>query len=141
MRGPEWALMVCALASGCGDNISDDLYFTFDDRQVLCGFSIDEHVNPVDWDRLQDRIDVAAAERWVLNVYAHTPGVTVSHETLDRAFGMFERAGLELTSYPISNRPLRRSPALHSRSTTTRSTRGSPSASYSRATARRSRSS
>lgn len=98
--GSDRALLVaCTLLTACGDNIRDDLYFTFDDRQVLCGFSIDEHIHPVDWDRLQERIDIAADQRWVLNVYAHTPGVTVSHETLDRAFAMFETAGLEFTTY------------------------------------------
>ncbi|MBA3451592.1 MAG: polysaccharide deacetylase family protein, partial [Deltaproteobacteria bacterium] len=87
------------MSAACGDNRSDDLYFTFDDRKVLCGFSIDEHLRPVDWNRLQERIDLAADEDWVLNVYAHTPGVTVSHATLDRAFTMFARAGLGFTTY------------------------------------------
>ncbi len=93
------ACLVAALCAGCGDNIKDDLYFTFDHRQLLCGAPIDDYINELDWDRLQQRIDIAVEQRWVLNLYAHTPGESIRVETLDRAFAMFERAGLRFTTY------------------------------------------
>lgn len=93
-----WALLAL-LAGGCGDNIDDALYFTYDDRPLLCAFAIDDFVVPVDWDRVQERIDTALAQSWVLLAYAHTPGVTVSLDTLERAFSMFDAAGLAYTTY------------------------------------------
>lgn len=92
-------LALLPLCAGCGDNISDDLYFTFDDRQLLCGAPLDDYINPVDWDRLQERIDTAVDQRWVLNIYAHTPGVSIRMDTLERAFAMFDAAGLRFTTY------------------------------------------
>jgi len=126
-----------ARAPPCGDNLSDDLYFTFDDRQVLCGFPIDDYINPVDWDRLQERIDLAVDQRWILNAYAHTPGVSITTETLERAFTMFEAAGSRSSPTATSIPTPHRSPASPSHSTTTPSTAGSRRALCSTATARR----
>ncbi len=89
----------CALAAGYGDNISDDLYFTFDDRRLLCGFTIDDYVHEIDWDLLAHRIAIAVDQRWILNVYAHKPGVTISVASLDHAMSMFEEAGLAFSTY------------------------------------------
>lgn len=76
------------------------MYFTYDDRRLLCAFAIDDYLVPTDWDRLQARIDDAVAEHWVVNVYAHSPGVTIDPVTLERAFSMFDEAGLAYLTYP-----------------------------------------
>jgi hypothetical protein len=81
---------------GCTDPAtSDDFFYSFEpDRQLLCGFPIDDYLKPTNWDRLQERIDIAVEQKWVVNVYAHSPGVTVQVATLERAFSMFADAGL-----------------------------------------------
>lgn len=90
------AVLVLLVAS-C--TVSDSVYFTYDDRQLLCGMPIDDYQVAENWDRLQARIDNAVEQNWVLNVYAHSPGVTISMATLDRAFSMFERAHLPFMTY------------------------------------------
>lgn len=92
------AVVVCALvAVGC--NARDDLFFTFDDRQVLCGLSLDDYKSDVDWGGLEYEISVAVEASWVLNRYAHEPGATVRIDTLERAFSMFAHAGLRFVTY------------------------------------------
>ena len=95
------AWVIVALLGGCGTVVSDELYFTNDDRALLCAESLDDYLVPVNWDVLQDRIDVAVREQWVLNVYAHAPGVTIADDTLDRALTMFEAAGLAFSTYHL----------------------------------------
>lgn len=92
-------LLLLALAA-CTDPPSDAMFFTYDDRQLLCAFAIDDYLVPTDWDRLQARIDDAVANAWVVNVYAHSPGVTIDPATLERAFSMFDAAGLAYLTYP-----------------------------------------
>ncbi|HEY4178506.1 MAG TPA: polysaccharide deacetylase family protein [Kofleriaceae bacterium] len=94
----RWIGLVVLLAA-CGDNEKDDLFFTFDDRQVLCGSSIDDFQQPVKWDRIAERLSWARDWNWSYQAYAHIPGTTVSRETLDRAFTMFDDAGLTYTPY------------------------------------------
>jgi len=93
------ALLLTALAA-CTEPPSDRMFFTYDDRRLLCAFAIDDYLVGTNWDHLQARIDDAVAERWVVNVYAHSPGVTIDPKTLDRAFSMFDAAGLEYLTYP-----------------------------------------
>jgi hypothetical protein len=93
-------LVVALFAFGCGDNWSDDLFFTFDDRQVLCGSALDDiNKSSVDWDKVQHGIDTAFKYDWIYERYAHGPGSTVKLETLERAFTMFDEAGLSWTTY------------------------------------------
>lgn len=93
------ALLLTALAA-CTEPPSDRMFFTYDDRRLLCAFAIDDYLVGTNWDHLQARIDDAVAERWVVNVYAHSPGVTIDPKTLDRAFSMFDAAGLQYLTYP-----------------------------------------
>lgn len=91
--------VLALLVSACTAPVSDDFYFTYDDRQLLCGLPLDDYLVPENWDRLSARIDDAIAQDWVLNVYAHSPGVTISVATLERAFAMFAAAHLPFTTY------------------------------------------
>ncbi len=87
------------LAGACGDNISDNFFFTYDDRQLLCGRPLDDYLVPERWDQLHADVETAASEGWVLNVYAHAPGVSISIPTLERALSMFDAAGLPYLTY------------------------------------------
>ena len=95
-------VVVCLiLLEACTDPpAEEEFFFSFDDRQLLCGFPIDDYLIPTDWDRLQHRIDIAVEQKWIVNVYAHSPGVTIQVATLDRALSMFADAGLRFVTYP-----------------------------------------
>ncbi len=91
--------VVVMLVAACGDPVSDSVFFTYDDRQLQCGLPLDDYLVPENWDRLRDHIDTAAREGWVLDVYAHAPGVTISLPTLERALAMFDAAGLPYLTF------------------------------------------
>ena len=91
--------LVAVLGGACGGNVDDDVFFTYDDRQLLCGQPLDDYLVPENWDRLLETVDTAVREGWVLNVYAHAPGVSISIPTLERALSMFEGAGLPYLTY------------------------------------------
>ncbi len=96
-----WWISIFVTVAACTDApVDDDFFFSFDDRQVLCGFPIDDYLIPTDWDRLQQRIDTAVEQKWIVNVYAHSPGVTIQVATLERALSMFVAAGLPFVTYP-----------------------------------------
>lgn len=95
----RWRFMLAVLVSACTPADSDDFFFTYDDRQLLCGVPIDDYLIPEDWDALHAHVDTAVRERWVLNVYAHSPGVTIDIRTLDRALAVFDAAGLPYLTY------------------------------------------
>ena len=96
----RFLILVLAFTACTTEPPSDAMFFTYDERKLLCALPIDDYLRPTDWDRLQARIDDAVAENWVVNVYAHSPGVTIQDKTLERAFAMFEAAGLEYLTYP-----------------------------------------
>lgn len=96
---PILVTLLALLAGACGDNISDDLFFTYDDRQLLCGRTLDDYLVPENWDRLSTEVETATREGWVLNVYAHVPGVSISIPTLDRVLSTFDAAGLPYLTY------------------------------------------
>jgi hypothetical protein len=91
--------LVAMLVTACTAPPDDNYFFTYDDRQLLCGLPLDDYLVPEDWDSLREQIDTAVRERWVLNVYAHAPSVSISIPTLERALTMFERAGMPYLTY------------------------------------------
>lgn len=97
MRSLLAAVALCA--SACADRTGDKFFFTYDDRQLLCGHPLDDYLVPENWDRLLEDVDTAMRERWVLNVYAHAPGVSISIPTLERALSIFDGAGLPYLTY------------------------------------------
>ena len=88
--------MVLAL-SGCG--FDDALFFGWDDRRVMCGQVIDDIGRDLDVGRVLGRMDDAATYRQVYNVYAHTPGVTVSRAWIDRVLDEAVRRRLAFVTY------------------------------------------
>jgi hypothetical protein len=92
-RGSSVFVVALAAVGAC------DLYATFDDRRLVCAAKLDDFQEDVDWDDVQSWIDDAVENRWVLNLYAHAPGVTISYPTLERALHMFQASGLTHTTY------------------------------------------
>jgi len=92
--------LLFALLAACTDPHPDgDFYYEYDDRQLICAFPIDDYLVPEDWDKLQRRLQAAADTDAVVNLYAHSPGVTINMDTLDRALQMIEDTGLAFTTY------------------------------------------
>lgn len=84
--------------AGCSDD-DDPIYMQFDGRHLLCAASVDDWTDPIDWDRLQRRMEIAAEHRWVLGLYAHTPGRSISMDALERILSMADTNGLAYTRY------------------------------------------
>ena len=84
--------------AGCADD-TEAIYVTFDDRRLVCAASMDDWTDPIDWDRLEHRMANAAEHDWVLNLYAHTPGRSISMDALERILTMADDAGLAYTRY------------------------------------------
>src|SRR4051812_46717004 len=97
----RWVVLVVVVAfTGCVDAVPGaDFYYAYDDRKLVCAFPIDDYLIAEDWDRLHDRLQVAADNDWVVNLYAHSPGVTIQMATLDKALQMIEDTGLAFTTY------------------------------------------
>jgi len=91
--------VVTMVVAACTAPPDDKYFFTYDDRQLLCGTPIDDYLVPENWDSLLEHVDTATREHWVLNVYAHAPGVSISIPTLERALSMIEGAGLPYLTY------------------------------------------
>jgi hypothetical protein len=90
---------VLVLLAACGAQPSkhdaDYLSYTWDDRDVLCSDAIDDIESPVNWDFIDKEIALAARDKWALILHAHTPGVTVTRDSIERALSDAEEAGLE----------------------------------------------
>ncbi|MEO7096388.1 MAG: polysaccharide deacetylase family protein [Polyangiales bacterium] len=91
--------LVAMFVGACAAPPDDSYFFTYDDRQLLCGLPLDDYLVPERWDRLLEHIDTAAREGWVLNVYAHAPGISINIPTLERALSMIDGAGLPYLTY------------------------------------------
>lgn len=92
-------VLTCIASCWAGCGADDGLYFTFDDRRVLCAARLDDDDASLDWARLQRRIENARINDWVLGLYTHSPGKSVQIETLERVFSMIEQAGLRFVTY------------------------------------------
>ena len=90
-------MLALILLGGCGDNDDASLYYTYDGDPIVCGMTIDD--STVDFARLHARLAEAASQGWVLNIYAHRPGDTVSRANLDRALAMVQDAGMPFVAY------------------------------------------
>lgn len=94
------ALRVAPLAlavAACHDG--SYLSYEWDDRKVLCSFSIDDLTAPSPSLLIEEQIQYAAGERRVMLVHAHTPGVTVSRDQLDHVMTLADQAGLDYFGY------------------------------------------
>lgn len=92
-------VLTCVASCWIGCGADDALYFTFDDRRVLCAAGLDDNHDPVNWPALQRRLENAHRNRWVLGLYMHSPGQSIRIQTLERLFSMIQQAGLRFVTY------------------------------------------
>jgi hypothetical protein len=88
------ALVAIGLA-GC----AHDENYEWDQRSVLCSEAVDDMLHPLAWDGLTDQMKQAAEQDRVLLVHAHTPGVTISREALDRLLSIADQNQLTYFTY------------------------------------------
>ena len=81
---PVRTLVLVAFLWGCDASISemDNIYSKGADREVLCGFSVDNK-NVVSTDAIAAGLDRAQIELTVLHLYAHLPAKTIDESTLE----------------------------------------------------------
>ena len=96
-------LAILLVLGACGEidhpHQADYLAYAWDDRRVLCSDAIDDLDAPVNWPFIDDQIRLAAKERWVLMLHAHTPTKTVSLDALDHALATADAAGLDYFTF------------------------------------------
>jgi peptidoglycan/xylan/chitin deacetylase (PgdA/CDA1 family) len=85
--------------SGCLRDFDDKMYFSWDDRRVVCARSIDDLNHVLDFRRVLEHMDAAAADKEVYNLYAHVPGETVSADLIERVLDEAARRNLSFVTY------------------------------------------
>lgn len=98
MRGVPWLALI-VFASACGDNLKESLDYVYDGDPVVCGEPFDDYLVEPNFERIQQRMQVAADHGWVLNLYAHSPTETVSLDALERVLTMIDDAHLSYVTY------------------------------------------
>lgn len=95
-------MLAALLLAGCG-SFDDALYFNWDDRRVVCAQNVDNLDHKLNLTKVVDRMQAAAANRQVYNLYAHVPGAvpgeTVSIELLENVLAEAERLHLGFVTY------------------------------------------
>lgn len=74
-------LVTLALLAGCTDG---SLQYGWDDRNVLCSFSVDDLSQSAPWGKVSDEMDYAADHASVALMHAHKPGETISVAAIER---------------------------------------------------------
>ena len=96
------APLLCALClSGCTQPSSGtDLFYAWDDRNVLCSDPIDDLEGVTrNWTTEEGRFRDASKRDMVTLVHAHQPDVTVSRDALERVFGWADQYGLDYVRF------------------------------------------
>jgi hypothetical protein len=92
----RWLPLALTLAA-CHDG--NYLSYEWDDRRILCSFSVDDLSQPAPRLLLDDEIRYAADARRVTLMHAHKPGVTVTRDMIDRVLTRADEAGLDYFTY------------------------------------------
>jgi hypothetical protein len=91
------AVLVLVLG-GCTDHIADErLAYAWDDRRILCSAAVDDLVHDLNWNAIENELQLAQKHKYVALYHAHTPGTTVTMAALDRLFTLAEK--YQLTSF------------------------------------------
>jgi hypothetical protein len=93
-------LAACGIAlaiTGCHD--ADWATFTWDDRPILCSQSVDDRTQDVPWQWLDEQMGLAAMQKRVLLLHAHSPGQSISLRGIERVLTMARQHGLPLLTY------------------------------------------
>jgi Polysaccharide deacetylase len=91
-------LCVAAIATaGCHD--PDWATFTWDDRPVLCSQSVDDQTQDPPWQWIDEQMGLAAMQKRVLLLHAHSPGETISRRGIERVLRMAQQHRLPLLTY------------------------------------------
>ncbi|MFH2007952.1 MAG: polysaccharide deacetylase family protein [bacterium] len=98
-------LLTGLLLIGCGTRRvadMDEVYFSWDQRRVLCGVSIDDNL-PGDFvpdlENLREGFERARARGEVLVLYAHEPGDNVSLDRLESVLALVDELGLPFLTF------------------------------------------
>jgi peptidoglycan/xylan/chitin deacetylase (PgdA/CDA1 family) len=99
MRVVALLLLVAACAGKPTKHDADYLAYDWDDRRVLCSDAIDDLDKPVNWTFIDDQLKAAHEGGWVLMLHAHTPGVTVSMDSLEHALSTADKYDLASVTF------------------------------------------
>ncbi len=93
-------LVVLAALAGCTRVTEKDyLSYAWDDRDILCSDAIDDIAKPVNWPFIERELKQAGDDKWALMLHAHTPGVTVSMDAIERVLDDADADGLDYVTF------------------------------------------
>jgi hypothetical protein len=92
-----WRCVVLASLVACHDD--SRLQYTWDDRQVLCSFSVDDINGDTSWDRVDGQLHYAAEHQSAALMHAHVPMQTLSIAGLTRILDTATTSGLDFVTY------------------------------------------
>src|SRR5262245_49799183 len=90
---------IVVLAACTETHERDYLSYAWDDRDVLCSDAIDDLAKPVSWPFIERQLKQAGDEKWALMLHAHTPGVTVSTDAIERVLDDADADGLDYVTF------------------------------------------
>jgi hypothetical protein len=79
-----WRCIVLASVAATACHDDSWLQYEWDDRQVLCSFSVDDIDRDAPWERVAGQMEYAAEHQTVAVMHAHVPGQTLSIAGLTR---------------------------------------------------------
>jgi hypothetical protein len=81
-------------------DVPSDVYYKWDDRQVLCSVPIDDLTGVArNWTAEESRIRDASTKSWVTFAHAHIPGMTVSRDALEHIFTLADQYHLDYVTF------------------------------------------
>jgi peptidoglycan/xylan/chitin deacetylase (PgdA/CDA1 family) len=98
MRSAPLALAMLAAACRAGVDDLDGIFYDGDGRLVHCAVNLDSSAGN-SLASLDDALDRAAARGEVVELYAHRPGATVPHATIEHVLAGAQERGLAFVTY------------------------------------------
>jgi peptidoglycan/xylan/chitin deacetylase (PgdA/CDA1 family) len=98
MRPAPLALAMLAAACRAGVDDLDGIFYDGDGRRVHCAVNLDESAGNTRAS-LDDALDRAAERGEVVELYAHRPGATVAHATIEHVLAGAQARGLAHVTY------------------------------------------
>lgn len=91
------AAIAAAGLAGCHDRGA--MAYKWDGSSVVCSRIVDDYEEPLHWTAIDQEMAAAEANGWAMLYHAHTPGQTVTRETIEHLFDLADRHHLAYVTF------------------------------------------
>ena len=95
----RWAALCGVALAAAGCRADDWLQYDWDDRRIVCSYSIDDLSTDEPWFVIDEQLETARRRSSVALLHAHAPGKTVSLARLAAVLDSAQRRGLDFVTY------------------------------------------